>query len=234
MSEEVPVARGAHGVDDRAEDRECGEHGSGRGLAVRLAQRWQVRERPEEPHGHDEQHRAAELRAVAHHPRPELGPHVDERRACGEERAHEEPDRDRDLEAGAALGEEDAGRPEGVQAHEPPGRHERERQEQHASVSATVGRLPGRIAECERDPADGAEDEEVRLMVVPLRVELLPQEQRDEPHQGQCHSEDGGDQDGAGSFPARARFSRRSHLLSVRVVGSAPRMIFRPSRGRTL
>ena len=114
VSEQAPVPNGAHRIDDRPEDRQRGEHASRRGLVIRPAQRWQVRERPEKPHGHDEQHRSSEHPPVAHQPRPELGPHIDERRARSEECAHEQPDRDRDLEAGAALGEEDAGRAEGV------------------------------------------------------------------------------------------------------------------------
>ena len=114
MSEQAPVPNGAHRIDDRPEDRQRGEHASCRGLVIRPAQRRQVRERPEKPHGHDEQHRSSERPTVADQPRPELGARIDERRARGEECAHEQPDGNRDLEAGSTLGEEDAGRPERV------------------------------------------------------------------------------------------------------------------------
>ena len=229
------------------EDRQCGEHPSRCGLAVRPLQRRQVRERPEKPHGHGGQHRRPELPSTAHQPRAELGPQVDERRANGEERGHEQPDRNRDLEAGAALGEEDADRAERVQAHEAPGRHERQRQEQDAGVPAPVGGLAGRVAEGDRDAADGAEDEEVRLVVVELGVELLPQQQRDEPDQRQRDREDAGERDRPGrrSRPRAAeppglagdaqiglRFCQREHAWSVGGAPSAAGTILRRPRGR--
>ena len=141
--------------------------------------------------------------AMANQPRREVGPEVDERRRSREERAHEQPHRDRDLEAGAALREEDALRSEGVEAHEAARRHERQRQEQDAGVSAPLGRLARRVAERERDPADDAEDQEVRLVVVELGIELRAEEQRDEPDQGQEDREQPGDDD-------RRRASRRA------------------------
>ena len=151
VTEELPVARGADRVDRRPDDRKGGEHGPGRSLVVRPRQRRETGQRPGEPDGHGGQDGAAKLRPVAHHPPPELGPPVHERGARGEEGAHEQPDRDRDLEPGAALREEDADGAEGMEAHEAAGGHERERQEQHPRVAAAVGRLPGRIAERERE-----------------------------------------------------------------------------------
>ena len=136
--------------------------------------------------------------------------HVDERRRGCEERAHEQADRDRDLEAGPALREEDALRSEGMEAHEAARRHERQREEQDARVAAPLGRLARRVAERERDPAREAEDQEVRLVVVELGVELRAEEQRDEPDQGQEDREQPGDDDHRRSRAGLAR--GRVHL----------------------
>ena len=67
----------------------------------------------------------------------------------------------------------------------PPGRHECERQQQDARVSAPVRGLAGREAEHERDAADDPEDDEVRAVVLEVRVELRPEQQRDEADQRQ-------------------------------------------------
>ena len=69
------------------------------------------------------------------------------------------------------------------------------RQEQHAGVPAPVGRLACRIAESERHAADEAEDDEMRLVVMELGVELRPKQQRDEPDQRERDREEAGDHD---------------------------------------
>src|SRR5919198_5028047 len=76
--------------------------------------------------------------------------------------------------------EEDAGRADRVQAEEPAGRHEREREEQDAGVAAPLSGLAGRVPEREREAAEGAEDEEVRAVVLEVRVELRAEEERRE------------------------------------------------------
>ena len=72
-----------------------------------------------------------------------------------------------------------------------------------------VGRLACRIAERERHTADDAEDDEMRLVVVELGVELRPKQQRDEPDQRQRDREEAGDHD-------RARPRSEPRALSLR------------------
>jgi hypothetical protein len=117
--------------------------------------------------------------------RCEAGTLVDEGRREREAGADEQADRDRHLEAGVVGGEEHPGCPDGVEAHEASGRHEREREEQHARVTTALRRLAGRVAEGERDRADQAEEDEMDAVVLEVRVELRPQEQRYEPDQRQ-------------------------------------------------
>jgi hypothetical protein len=82
-----------------------------------------------------------------------------------------------------------------VETHEAPGRHECERQQEYTGVSPPVRRLACRIAEAERHTTDEAEDHEVRLVVMELRVQLRPEQQRDEPDQRQRDREEADDQD---------------------------------------
>ena len=89
------------------------------------------------------------------------------------------------LKPACSLREEDAGRPDRVEDQEPAGRHEGEREEQDARVAASVGRLARGVAEDERDRADDPEDDEVRAVVLEVRVELRAQQQRDEPDERQ-------------------------------------------------
>ena len=98
-----------------------------------------------------------------------------------EHSAHEQPDRDGDLKPGILLREEDAGVPMACRPRKPPGGHEGEREQQDARVASPIGRLAGRVAEHERDAADDPEDDEVRPIVLEVRVELRPEQQRDEP-----------------------------------------------------
>ena len=65
--------------------------------------------------------------AVLDQVRPDRGANVDERRADREHGADEQPDRDRDLESGVLLGEEDPGRSERMEPEKAAGRHERQR-----------------------------------------------------------------------------------------------------------
>ena len=69
------------------------------------------------------------------------------------------------------LREEDAGRPDSVEPEEAARRHERQREEEDASVSASVGRLACRVAEAERDGSDDPEDHEMERVVLDVRIE---------------------------------------------------------------
>jgi hypothetical protein len=185
VAEDRPVARRADGVDERSDDRHDGEQVARRRLAVRPAERRQVRNRPGEPRRHDQQHSGAQEPAVANHQRRQLRPDVDERRCRREDGAHEQPYRDGDLEAGVVLGEQDPGRSEGMEAHEAARRHERERQEKDACVPAPLGRLTGGEAESERNGAHEPEEHEVEPGVDEVGVELGTKQQRHEPDQRQ-------------------------------------------------
>ena len=77
-----------------------------------------------------------------------------------------------------------------MEPEEASGRHERQREEQDAGVAAPVGRLARRVAERDGDCADEAEDDEVELVVLDVRVELLAQEQREEPDERQRRRDD--------------------------------------------
>ena len=110
--------------------------------------------------------------------RREGRPQVDECRAGGKDCADQQPDRDRDLEAGPVLAEEDVRRAQGVEAEETPGRHEGEGEQEHSSVPAPIGGVPRRITEDEREHAREPEHEEVEPVVLEVRVEPGPEEQR--------------------------------------------------------
>ena len=88
------------------------------------------------------------------------------------------------------LGEQDALRPHGVEPEEAPRGHERQGEKEDASVSAPVRRLTRRIAEAERDGADNAEDHEMEPVVLDVRIELRPKQERGEPDKRQrCRDE---------------------------------------------
>ena len=109
--------------------------------------------------------------------------------------------------------------------------HERERQEQHARVAAAVRLLSGRVAEHEREPTDDPEDDEVGPVVLEVRVELLPQEERDEPDERQRRREHPG-----GYYRSRSRAVLRRHHTSVGLTRTSrvgARTIPRPPRGRS-
>ena len=84
---------------------------------------------------------------------------------------------ERDLEARVLRLEENLVRADGVQQHEAAGRHEREGEKKDARVGAALGGLAGREPEREREPAGQAEDQEVRAVVLDVRVELLAEQQ---------------------------------------------------------
>ena len=202
LAEEREVAGRADGVDERADDRDEREEDAARGLAVGTVERRQPRDRPDEPDRHREQHRRAQERAAPDQPRRDRRVDVDERGRSGEPGADEEADRDRDLEARVVAGEEDAGSPVGVDHQEPAGGHEREREELHARVAATVGGLAGHVAERERAGADDAEDDEVEAVVLEVRIEVRPQQERHEADERQRRGHERSRDDG-GRPPAR-------------------------------
>ena len=76
--------------------------------------------------------------------------------------------------------EEHGRRAERVEAEECAGRQERERDQQDARVAAAVGGLPRGVRQNEEAGADAEEEHEVDLVVAPVRVQLLAQDQRDE------------------------------------------------------
>ena len=114
---------------------------------------------------------------------------------------------------------------------------------QSAGIPAPEGRLAGCVAEREGDSAGRAEDEEMRLVVVQLGVELLAEQQRDEAEeQGQRDREDARGTRGPCSSPVRGPAEgrlngsvERNHAVSVGraagSAGSAERTILRPPRG---
>jgi hypothetical protein len=59
-----------------------------------------------------------------------------------------------------------------VEPHEAAGRHERQGEEEHAGVAATVGGLAGGEAESERDRPDQPEEHEVEPGIHEVGVEL--------------------------------------------------------------
>ena len=111
---------------------------------------------------------------------------VDEGGTEREHGADQQADRDRDLEAGVLLREEDTCGPDGVQPHEAAGGHEREREQEDAGIAPPVGSLSGRVSQDEGQGAHGSEDHEVGAVVLEVRVELRPQQQGDEPDERQC------------------------------------------------
>jgi hypothetical protein len=70
------------------------------------------------------------------------------------------------------LGEQNRRRADRVEPHEAAGGHECEREEENARISASVGRLACRVSEREGDRTDDAEDHEVELVVLDVRIEL--------------------------------------------------------------
>jgi hypothetical protein len=136
-------------------------------------ERRELRDRPHEPARHRGKHGDAEQRAPAHHQRRKAGTYVDERRSRRKDRADQEADRNRNLKPRQVVSEENAGRSDGVQAKEPAGRHEREREKQHARVAASICSLPGGVAQRKRQGADEPEDDEVSPVVLEVRVELF-------------------------------------------------------------
>ena len=136
--------------------------------------------RPREPHAHGAEDGDTQQRSMPDQRRCEARTEVDEGRAGGEDRTDHQPDRDRDLETGTVAGEEDVGGAQGVEPEEAPGRHEREGEQEHAGVAAPICRLARRVAEHERERAREPEDDEVEPVVLEVRVEARPEEQRDE------------------------------------------------------
>ena len=189
MPEDLPVAQGTRAYMTVPTTAKRRKEAAGRRLAARIAQRGQVQDRPDEPAAHREQDGAAQEGAVLNQVRPDRGANVDERRADREHGADEQPDRDRDLESGVLLGEEDPGRSERMEPEKAAGRHERQRQQENARIAAALGRLPCGVAENERQAADDPEDDEVRAIVFEVGIELLTQQQRDKPHEGQREGE---------------------------------------------
>ena len=140
--------------------------------------------------------------ASADQDRRDPGTDVDERRADGEHRAHEQAHGNGDLEPRVLLGEEDLGRPEGMEPQEAAGRHERQRQQEDAGIAAPVRGLAGRVPEEERHCAHDPEDHEVERVVLDVRVEPRAKQERDEPDERQR----GGDEPARETTaPARAR-----------------------------
>jgi hypothetical protein len=82
---------------------------------------------------------------------------------------------------------------ERVQAEEGARGQERERDQQHAGVTAAVGRLPRRVGEHEQARAHAQEQHEVDLVVAPVGIELLAQHERDEPDERQQRRDDPGE-----------------------------------------
>ena len=82
--------------------------------------------------------------------RRDSGTDVDERRAEREHGAQEQADGNGDLEPRVFLGEEDLGRPDGMEAQEAAGRHERQREQEDAGIAAPVRGLARRVPEEER------------------------------------------------------------------------------------
>jgi hypothetical protein len=104
--------------------------------------------------------------------RADSRPDIDKGGGPCKRRAYQQADRNGDLEAGIFLREEDSGRPDGVEAEEAPGGHKGKREEQDAGIPTPVGRLTGRVSENERDTAHDPEDDEVRPVVLEVRVQL--------------------------------------------------------------
>ena len=81
------------------------------------------------------------------------------------------------------------GRSERMEPEKAAGRHEGQRQQQHSRVAAPLGGLARRVAEDEGKPADDPEHDEVGAVVLEVGIELLAQEQGDEPDQRQRERE---------------------------------------------
>lgn len=97
---------------------------------------------------------------------------VDECRRGAKHGSQEQSDRDRDVEPGEFLGEQDSGRPYRMQQQEQAGRQERERQQQHPSVPAAVGGVSGGVREHRRQAAHDHEQHEVQPWVGEVRVQV--------------------------------------------------------------
>ncbi len=172
VPEDAPVANGADRVDDRPGDRERRHEVVRRRFGVGPLERRQILDRPDEPRDHHGQHRDPEQGTPPNQADADSRPDVDEGRGRREDRAHEQPHRDCDLEPGMLLREEDRRRSDRMQPEEASGRHERQREEQNASIAPPVGGLARRVAERDCDRADEPEDDEVQLVVLDMRVEL--------------------------------------------------------------
>ncbi len=187
-------------------------------------------DRQDEPRAHGDQHGGAQERAVADHRRCDARPEVDEGRAGREDGAHHQPDRDGHLEAGTVVGEEDVGGSQGVEPEEAAGGHEGEREQEDAGILAPVGSLPRRVADHEGERAGEPEDEEVEPVVLEVRIEARPEEQRDEADERQRRGDDAGDQDRAEAALSPMQDRRGRPTVVVRVL-SGIGMFHRPVPG---
>ena len=105
---------------------------------------------------------------------------VDECRRRYEHGGDDETGRDRDLEPREILADENAGRADRVQRQEGTRREKSHRQEEHPGITPPVGGLTRRVRERDNRQANRQEDHEVNAMVVPSRIEMRAQQQRDE------------------------------------------------------
>ena len=215
-----PVASRADRVHRRADDRDDGDQALRRGRLTGRAAQWrEARDRPREPQRHRDQDRDAQKRPSADQDRGDPGTDVDERRAEGEHGAHEQAHGNGDLESRVLLGEEDLGRPDGMEAQEAAGRHERQREQKDAGIAAPVRGLARRVPEEERRCAHDSEDHEVERVVLDVRIEPRAEEKGGEPDQRQR----GGDEPAGDDSSPRCRSAPsdmpcgRSPRLSSRV-----------------
>ena len=180
---EVPVARGAGRVR-----RPCpaiaiaARRPPLRGLVVLSAERRHASRpstrarRPSAPRT-----ARAQQRSMPDQRRREARAQVDERRAGGEDRADHQPDRDRDLETrdGRCV-KRMSGVPRAWRPRKPPVAMKARESRSTRASPAPIGGLARRVAEDERERAREPEDDEVEPVVLEVRVELRPEEQRDE------------------------------------------------------
>ena len=97
-----------------------------RRLVVRDTEGRKIRDGPHEPRCHRDEHRDSHQRPTPDQSASDVRADVDKRRSCREDSRHEQSDRNRDLESGVLLGEQDALRPHGVEPEEAPRGHERQ------------------------------------------------------------------------------------------------------------
>jgi hypothetical protein len=91
------------------------------------------------------------------------------------------------------LGEQDLRRSDRMEPEEATGGHEREREQQDARVTSPIGRLARRVTENECHRADDPEDDKVEPVVLDVRIEPRAKQQRHEPDQRQCGSDEADD-----------------------------------------